>query len=52
MKMTRKRVATTAAIAAILTAGVFGGNYAEYVLQVETNEDSTRVGEVYVHASE
>lgn len=34
--MTRKRVATTAAIAALLTAGVFGGTYAKYVLQVDT----------------
>ena len=52
MKMTRKRVATTAAIAALLTAGVFGGTYAKYVLQVDTKEDSARVAKFYLGASE
>ena len=50
--MTRKRVATTAAIAALLTAGVFGGTYAKYVLQVDTKEDSARVAKFYLGASE
>ncbi|WP_368651610.1 hypothetical protein [Lactococcus raffinolactis] len=52
MKMTRKRVATTAAIAALLTAGVFGGTYAKYILQVDTKEDSARVAKFYLGASE
>lgn len=52
MKMTRKRVATIAAIAALLTAGVFGGTYAKYVLQVDTKEDSARVAKFYLGASE
>ncbi len=52
MKMTRKRVTITAAIAALLTAGVFGGTYAKYVLQVDTKEDSARVAKFYLGASE
>ena len=52
MKMTRKRVVTTAAIAAFLTAGVFGGTYAKYVLQVDTKDDSARVAKFYLEASE
>ena len=52
MKMTRKRVVTTAASAAFLTAGVFGGTYAKYVLQVDTKDDSARVAKFYLEASE
>ncbi|GAX48342.1 hypothetical protein [Pseudolactococcus reticulitermitis] len=52
MKMTRKRVVTTAAIAAFLTAGVFGGTFAKYVLQVDTKDDSARVAKFYLGASD
>ena len=50
--MTRKRVTITAAIAALLTAGVFGGTYAKYVLQVDTTADSARVAKFHLAASE
>ena len=52
MKITRKRVLNTTAIAAILTAGVFGGTYAKYLLQVDTQADTARVAKFYVGSSE
>ncbi|NLH36049.1 MAG: hypothetical protein GX453_08550, partial [Lactococcus chungangensis] len=52
MKITRKRVLNTTAVAAILTAGVFGGTYAKYLLQVDTQADTARVAKFYVGSSE
>ena len=50
--MRRRIPPASAAIAALLTAGVFGGTYAKYVLQVDTKEDSARVAKFYLGASE
>lgn len=52
MKMTRKRVNITVALAAVLTAGIFGGTYAKYALQAGTTTDSARVAKFYIEASE
>lgn len=48
MKITKKRVATATAIAALLTAGIFGGTYAKYLLEVDTKSDTAHVAKFYL----
>lgn len=50
MKITKKRVAITAAALALVTAGIFGGTYAKYKTETLPTTDQARLAKFYLES--